>query len=143
MMGTRADFYVGMDNGEWLGSIAWDGYPSEIPDSIKLAGTEGEYRDAVDTLLRSRDDGTLPAMGWPWPWNDSALTDWAYAWDPAHDYHSAAVMASSFGSPWMFCPKEGDGPDEPPEGDAPLFTDMTDRKRVTLGARSGLVILRS
>ena len=124
-MGTRADFYIGAVRGDWLGSIAWDGYPSGIPDAIKLAATEDDYNDA-----------TLAEMGWPWPWNDSATTDWAYAW-------TGTVMASCFGRSWIFVPREGDGPDEWPEGPAPIFPDMSARKRVTFGPRSGVILIRS
>jgi len=83
-MGTRADFYVGNgENAKWLGSIAWDGHEFAKDDDhpIRKAKTEGEYRKAVTDLLKSREDGTTPEMGWPWPWNDSGLTDFAYFWD--------------------------------------------------------------
>lgn len=34
-MGTRADFYVKRtDHLLWLGSIAWDGYPDGIDESV-------------------------------------------------------------------------------------------------------------
>jgi hypothetical protein len=30
-MGTRADFYIGRGTeAEWLGSVAWDGYPGGV-----------------------------------------------------------------------------------------------------------------
>jgi len=71
-MGTRADFYVGRGKtAEWLGSIAWDGYPAglwpnkdtatakaDIPKTPVIAATAEEaYRKAVDELLASR---TMP-----------------------------------------------------------------------------------
>jgi hypothetical protein len=37
-MGTRADFYIAIEGEtphlEWLGSIAFDGYPEGIPPSV-------------------------------------------------------------------------------------------------------------
>src|SRR5258708_6284064 len=76
-MGTRADFYAGKGkSAEWLGSIAWDG--QEIAGYIRAAKTEKNYRKAVEVFLASRDDATLPAQGWPWPWNDSGTTDCSY-----------------------------------------------------------------
>jgi hypothetical protein len=40
-MGTRADFYVGRGGqAEWLGSIAWDGYPSGIDKWVFSVSTE-------------------------------------------------------------------------------------------------------
>lgn len=75
-MGTRADFYVAKPDGlEWLGSIAWDGY--EI-DHVSLAPTEDQFRQSVAEFFAGRNDVTLPERGWPWPWNDSRLTDYAY-----------------------------------------------------------------
>ncbi len=86
-MGTRADFYVGVGkDAEWLGSIAWDGYEIEEADDVKTpahrvrrAQTEADYRAAVQAFLESRDDATYPKDGWPWPWEDSNITDYAYA----------------------------------------------------------------
>jgi nuclear transport factor 2 (NTF2) superfamily protein len=75
-MGTRADFYVARPEGlEWLGSIAWDG--QEI-DHVSLASTEEGFRQSVAEFFAGRDDVTLPSRGWPWPWDDSRLTDYAY-----------------------------------------------------------------
>ena len=69
-MGTRADFYVGRgQKAEWLGSIAWDGYPDGLSDiPVLSAQTEVAFRAAVRDMLASRKDGTTPEMGWPWPW---------------------------------------------------------------------------
>jgi len=84
-MGTRADFYVGKGaDAEWIGSVAYDGYEwiqrlkDEADDAINSAKTEDEYRDAVASVLVSRNDGTTPEMGWPWPWDNSCTTDYAY-----------------------------------------------------------------
>lgn len=90
-MGTRADFYVGRgEKAEWLGSIAWDGHPGNFP-KIERAKTERAFRAAVAKELAGRDDGTTPDMGWPWPWEDSHLTDYSYAFDDGRTYHTAYV----------------------------------------------------
>src|ERR1044071_8308752 len=83
-MGTRADFYVGRGpKAEWLGSIAWDGY--DISGfKIAQAKTAKTFRKRVAAFLISRDDVTLPSMGWPWPWEDSTLTDEVWAFDGGH-----------------------------------------------------------
>ena len=63
-MGTRADFYVGRgENAEWLGSIAWDGYPERIPNTILAQHNEAVYRLEVGLFLGDRNDATLPEMG--------------------------------------------------------------------------------
>lgn len=78
-MGTRADFYIGKGkNAKWLGSIAWDGYPEGIPDDIRKSTNIKTYENLVKTFISSREDGTEPSMGWPWPWDTSALTDYTY-----------------------------------------------------------------
>jgi hypothetical protein len=132
-MGTRADFYIGRGKqAEWLGSIAWDGYPEGIDNPVKNATTAAEFREAVITLLAGRDDATVPDMGWPWPWEDSRTTDFAYAFD------EGKVYAAHFGHGW-FNPFQPHIPDSR-ECD---FPDMKDKKKVTLGPRSGLIVLKT
>ena len=77
-MGTRADFYI---RDKWLGSIAWDGYPDGIPDAILDAPTEADFLEQVLDFLSQREDSTFVDQGWPWPWDDSTLTDYSYVWD--------------------------------------------------------------
>ena len=133
-MGTRADFYVGRGaEAEWLGSIAWDGYPDGNPEPVLGTATEEAYRAAVGRMLdEERDHATLPDMGWPWPWNDSATTDFAYAWDDG-------VWISSFGHSWV---KAGEyDPDDDSGAKDATFPDMAARKALTLGPRSGVLVL--
>lgn len=129
-MGTRADFYVGTGTeAEWLRSIAFDGYRIDEMEEkhanggdnlacwqIKTAKSEDEYRAAVATLLAINDDATLPEHGWPWPWNDSTTTDYAYAF--------SGGVCKTFS--W------GRGADWP---------DMSERKNVTFGPRSGVIVV--
>lgn len=132
-MGTRADFYVGRtEDAEWLGSIAWDGYPDGIEAKIREAVDEAEYRRQVGAFIGSREDGTKPEQGWPWPWDDSGTTDYAYAFD------GGSVYGSCFGRPWFEA--AGKEPDEP-EGTRPTFPDMSERKVTTLGPRSGVIVI--
>ena len=132
-MGTRADFYVGRgENAEWLGSIAWDGYPEGIPNTILAQHNEAVYRLEVGLFLGDRNDATLPEMGWPWPWDDSRTTDYAYAFD------DGVVYAASYGGMWFVATEpepEYDGPD------LCVFPDMTHIQNVSLGSRSGLTIV--
>ena len=133
-MGTRADFYIGLDcKAEWLGSIAYDGYPGDsIPDSILKATAAEDFRAAVLEFLKGRDDGTLPEFGWPWPWKSSATTDYSYAW------HNDTVWIARGG--WS---KAGNWNDDQRVIEFPEnFPDMSDRQNVTLGKRSGVMILR-
>jgi hypothetical protein len=135
-MGTRADFYVGRgETAEWLGSIAWDGYPNGIDTDVLKATTEEDYRGAVTVFLGSRNDSTLPERGWPWPWEDSRTTDYAYAFD------EKKVYASCFGYGW-FDPQDEEA-DHTPEGqrDTAVFPDMSARKNTRFDKGSGLIIL--
>ena len=78
-MPSRADFYAG---NEWLGSAAWDVYPSAVMEDepqIFCAASEGAYRQAVASYLTQKGaDATHPEQGWPWPWNNSDLSDNTY-----------------------------------------------------------------
>jgi hypothetical protein len=133
-MGTRADFYVGRGkDAEWLGSIACDGDPSSIPNYIFNAHHVESFRTEISHFIHSREDGTRPTEGWPWPWEDSRTTDYAYAFDEGQ------VLASCFGHKW-FNPTE-DETEEMHEGPKiAVFPDMKGKQNVTLGKRSGLIV---
>jgi hypothetical protein len=60
-----------------------------------MAVNEKDFRDEVASLLQSCSHGTTPDQGWPWPWDDSRLTDYAYAFD------DGAVLMSVFGRRWV------------------------------------------
>ena len=82
-MGTRAAFWIGdprdLENREWLGCIAWDGYEWAFDSQWAAFSSEQEFRDAVSTL-EQRDDFAHPGRGWPFPWDDDIfLTDYTYA----------------------------------------------------------------
>jgi hypothetical protein len=138
-MGTRADFYVGRGkDAEWLGSIGWDGYPDGMPDGLFDVADEGEWRGRISAFLAEREDGTKPEQGWPWPWDDSGTTDYAYAFD------GGKVYLSSFGEQWQTLEEEQARAAEPEPPDLPktaTFPNMKERKNVTLGKRSGLIIV--
>ena len=84
-MGTRADFYIKkgekLKQKDWVGSIGWDGFPRGIPTSIRKAKSEKEFREAVKKFAETRDDFTHPSEGWPWPWNNSGITDYGYIFE--------------------------------------------------------------
>jgi hypothetical protein len=138
-MGTRADFYVGRGkDAEWLGSIAWDGYPSGNPSLIIGATTEKHYRVLVNDLLTTDESATTPEQGWPWPWDDSRTTDYAYAWVEGED-----VLASYFGTKWFKATHEPEDDDRGPRKKVAVFPNMAPRQKVTLGSRSGLITFSS
>jgi hypothetical protein len=140
-MGTRADFYVGKgDAAEWIGSIAWDGYRDGIGDAVLKADTEDAYRLAVAAFFAERDDVTLPGQGWPWPWKDSGTSDCSYwffdgkVWD-AQGYPIDYWAPCNEPEPDTHVENWHDGLD------ACVFPDMTDKQNVTMGKRSGLIVL--
>jgi len=136
-MGTRADFYVGRGvDAEWLGSIAWDGYPEGIPEAIRETTSERRFRKLVEKFILDREDGTQVSQGWPWPWEDSLLTDFAYAFD------GRAVWASCFGYEWFKANRKT----MPPfysgvSQKVAVFPNMKAIQSVTFGERSGVIIL--
>jgi hypothetical protein len=143
-MGTRADFYVGKGkDAEWLGSIAWDG--NEVDDEILNATTPEEFCNAVKTFLDGRDDATYPTDGWPWPWNDSGTTDCSY-WH----FEGKTYEASGYPHEYYVLRSE-EHPDEDENENAYNvwlekherieFPDMKHLQKVTLGKRSGIMVL--
>lgn len=138
-MGTRADFYVGRgQDAVWIGSIAYDGHPTALPPEVRQADGEAAWRAHISDMLLIREDGIPPQDGWPWPWEDSCLTDFSYAWD------EGKVWGCNYGGPW-FTPC-----DVPPE-DAVFerrpkseFPDMSKGKQHADMLRvSGLTIFRT
>lgn len=148
-MGTRADFYAGKGvAAEWLGSIGWDGYRDGISKKVLEATTETEYRDEVTVFLQSRDDATYPKDGWPWPWDDSATSDCSYWFFDGQCWDAQ-------GSPDVYIPCKEKEPEWGNDDEEELqdkwlrgreqieFPNMADRKNVTFGHRSGLMIIGS
>jgi hypothetical protein len=145
-MGTRADFYVGRGaDAEWLGSIAWDGYiePPGIAKSAPAvihAPCEAAYRRAVADMLKARDDATTPDQGWPWPWDNSDTTDRSYS------FFGGEVQHCHWDGPWVTA-KEALASDfdyERAREGAKVgasHPDMSAHKAVTLGKRSGLMVI--
>jgi hypothetical protein len=145
-MGTRADFYIGRGKkAEWLGSIAWDGY--SIPKKLRQAATEAEFRERLAKFAKKRDDWTAPEDGWPWPWYDSHLTDEVWAFDDGKVWNAN-------GSPARWFDANAEKPDfsETEDEDAAfeawhttlpaaVFPDMSKKKNVAYGKRSGLLII--
>lgn len=149
-MGTRADFYSGRGKtAEWLGSIAWDG--TEIPDEILYAHDDAMYRREVAAFLASRGDGTVPSDGWPWPWDDSRLTDCSYwffdgqCWDARKEWKPVGYVFAQFDK---HRPK-WDGEEDESQFYTRWLTgkpvveypDMSDKRHAALGARSGVIVV--
>lgn len=144
-MGTRADFYVGRGEGaEWLGSIAFDGHTVNILGEsnertpLALATSPEAFRAAFAEMTKGRDDVTLPADGWPWPWETSHTTDYAYAFDEGQ------VWCSCFGHSWHTVEAATDEVEGAAmcSGDkTTVFPNMKDRQCVTYGRRSGILII--
>lgn len=144
-MGTRSDFYVGKGkDAKWLGSAAWDGDPYSMEeDGILSPTTEPLFVAAVIKMLEARDDATNPSQGWPWPWEDSCTTDFAYCFVNDH------VEIFDFGHPYQWPrPELSDEEMEKfaeEESNQPKaeFPNMKSIQKVDLGARSGLMIFKT
>jgi len=159
-VGTRADFYVGRGpNAEWIGSIAFDGYPDGItmqteekwpwpqghkhinwPEGKHLfdAATEAEYRERVERFFRYRKDVTRPEQGWPWPWDNGNTTNYSYAFD------GGKVYVTCFGHGWNLAGEEPEDDEDAPKIPGSEWPDMSAKKNVVLGGnRSGLILMVS
>lgn len=117
-MGTRADFYVKvgkkLEQNNWVGSIAFDGYPSGVDKAVKKATSIYKFHVALEKFFKDRNDVTYPRDGWPWPWDDSGTTDYAYVFDSEKKKVTWKKMA---------------------------YPDMSKIKNMTLGRRSGLFVI--
>lgn len=138
-MGTRADFYTRKDGQmKWLGSQGWDGYPEGINEKLLGATDEAEYEQIVNQYLSNRKDATFPKDGWPWPWNDSRTTDYAYI------FENGKVMSSCFGGPLFDPLKEEEESDEEGKDNAKMegyFPDMKDIQNSAYDNRSGALFI--
>ena len=133
-MGTRADFYIGRgENAEWLGSIAWDGYPEGIDIDVLRSTSPVTFKANLERFFSTRDDVTLPERGWPWPWEDSRTTDYAYALD------DGKVWASCFGREW-FDPQDREAAHGGGHRVA-VFPDMSARMNMRRDIGSGAIFL--
>lgn len=97
-MGTRADFWKGSRaEPVYVGSIAWDGYPSGVFGGLDDMKTTYEGADdwlaEVEAYVGGRKDGSLASRGepYPFPWADGpTLTDYHYI------YEDGVVYASEY-----------------------------------------------
>ena len=119
----------------WLGSIAWDGYPQGIDAAVLAATTKEEYVREALAFMEPRDDHTHPEQGWPWPWNDSGTTDYAYT------FKDGRVVASCFGNTW-FVAADGDPEDDEDDAHVPM-PDMTAIQNLDFGKWSGVMFIQS
>jgi hypothetical protein len=139
-MGTRADFFIGIGpTAEWIGSISFDGGPSDNGAEPLAATSEVEFRDAVKQLLASTLS-TRPEEGWPWPWEDFRTSDYGYAWDPER----GAVVSS--GRAWVTGQQLHEDPDIVYKGERlrdDEVRDMRDLPKADVLAKSGLLFLKA
>lgn len=138
-MGTRADFYVQRDGSlDWLGSIAWDGYPDGIDEAVLVAKTDAEFRESLTAFFADRDDVTMPDDGWPWPWNDSNTTDYGYV----HVEGRGTFYRGFGGNVYAAMGQDDEGERLIAPDIAFEYPDMSDRKNVKFGGKgSGLIVL--
>lgn len=92
-MGTRADFYIGMNEPKWIGSISRDGSPWNIPCEILIQNNVTMYEELVVDFL-TKNNGIIESIGdtWPWPWEDSKLTDYSYFFEKNNNHVYAYSM---------------------------------------------------
>lgn len=133
-MGTRADFYIGTGvNAEWIGSMAWDGYPDGRPSEVIRATTVEDFRREVGVLSLNKDF-TTPEQGWPWPWKNSHLTDYSYV------YEDGKVWATCFGYDW-FDPLQPQPEQEETDKKKTIFPEMTGYSAKAGSERSGIMVI--
>ena len=95
-MGTRADFYVGIREPEYVGSLTQDGHPWNIDLHVLIQVNPVEYEEVVHELIERKNG----VDKWSWPWEDSQLTDYSYFLSKAY----GKVFAYSMKEKIMFDP---------------------------------------
>lgn len=92
-MGTRADFYIRAKNNKltWLGSCTHDGYDvatletcapaKRLAESKTVYSFKRNLSDYASYKIREGGEWIWADEGWPWPWDDSNLTDYSYIYD--------------------------------------------------------------
>jgi len=151
-MGTRADFYIQREEElEWMGAIAWDGYDvtwKGQPEGggIEDATTAEEFLTALGTFTKDRDDWSSQEDGWPWPWEDSHLTDYSYVFNgesvDVYIYGTSKKLRDAYYAEEERCDEAGIecAMEEPEKSN--IFPNMKDKqKEVAMGEKSGLMIL--
>jgi hypothetical protein len=107
-MGTRADFYI--DNrGDmtWLASMFKDAHPWNIPLVILAQVNPTMFTEQLFDWLEESSINHQDTK-WPWPWEDSRLTDYSYIMDDER----GKVVAYSMKEKMIFDPlKVGVGED--------------------------------
>jgi len=125
------------------------------------------FKAAVEKLLRGRDDATWPKDGWPWPWETSHLTDYVYLFDTERNevlifcFSKGPVTLTELNrdtraykkykaakARWL-THREKHPDSNRPEPQEPgetfcrrcFFPDMSKIQKVTLGPRSGLIVI--
>jgi hypothetical protein len=102
-MGTRADFYIGIREPEWIGSMYQDGHPWNIACKVLIQVNKVMFEETVCEFLKMKH-GVIPSEGaahkWPWPWPDSQMTDYSYFFSKAY----GKVYAYSMKEKMMFDP---------------------------------------
>lgn len=142
-MGTRADFYIGRgEDAEWLGSVGWVAHPAGFSHRPALfaAKSEQEFRLEVAAELATRNDSTVPEQGWPWPWANSSNTCYVYVFDDGRVLSTNASQ-KYYEDPVRFWFDPAGNEMVAVEPLTQEWPDMTHIQKVTLGRRSGIVIV--
>jgi len=81
-MGTRADFYID-DLGDmtWIASIYRNGQPWNIPLELLAQVNQVMFTEELYWFLEKVRDDYAGNRTWPWPWEDSRMTDFSYILD--------------------------------------------------------------
>ena len=109
-MSTRCDFYSGRGKtAQYLGSIGHDAFVEDLSDYFTGVTTREQFEGSLAKVFKVY--GEIPASkGWPWPWNDSSITDtvitfddgqvWAAhhdgCWAPINDYDNPSDIECVF-----------------------------------------------
>lgn len=76
-MGIKADFYIkDGDSLKWQGSVEWNCDEKSIPNNLVQSSSNEEFLENLSAYLSSNENAYT--AGWPWHWNSSKQSDYAY-----------------------------------------------------------------
>ena len=97
----KADFYVGVgQDAEWIGSVSNFGEIYQIPIEIFIQVNNIMYEEKVFEFIKLCNGiiGQHPCK-WPWPWEDSRMTDYSYFFIPEHEKVYASIEGNELIDP--------------------------------------------
>lgn len=100
-MSSKADFYIGMGpSAEWLGSVHRCGELWALSTNILIQSSRVMYEELVTEYIElCKGIVAEHVCQWPWPWDDSRMTEYTYIFLPTRNKVYMSVMGEMLVDP--------------------------------------------